>query len=106
MPAYVIATMTVEDPDSYSRYTARTPAILARHGGRFLTRGDAVETLEGAPFRQRMVLIEFPDAAAARAFYADPEYQQMSHWRRAGASDGRLILQEGRDDTGAPDPKL
>lgn len=106
MTAYIVATMSVHDPETYRRYTARTPAILARHGGRFLTRGDTVTTLEGEPFGQRMVLIEFPDAAAATAFYEDPEYQQVSEFRRASASAGRMILQEGRGDTAAPDPKL
>jgi len=106
MPAYVVATMTIEDPDTYRRYTARTPAIVARHGGRFLTRGDTVETLEGETFGQRMVLLEFPDATAARTFYNDPEYQEVSGFRRAGASGGRMILQESRADTAAPDPKL
>lgn len=106
MPAYIVATMSVHDADTYRRYTARTPAILARHGGRFLTRGDPVTTLEGEPFGQRMVLLEFPDAAAARAFYDDPEYQEVSQFRRAAASGGRMILQEGRDDTAAPDPRL
>ena len=106
MPAYVIATMTVNDPDTYRKYASRTPAVLARYGARFLTRGDEVTTLEGEPFGQRMVLIEFPDAATARAFYDDPEYQELSEFRRAAASGGRMILQEGRAETAAPDPKL
>ena len=42
----------------------------------------------------------------ARAFYADPEYQEVSRHRRSGASGGRMILQEGRADTAAPDPRL
>lgn len=106
MPAYIVATMSIHDPETYRRYTARTPAIVARYGGRFLTRGDPVTTLEGEPFAQRMVLLQFPDAAAAQAFYDDPEYQEVSAFRRAGASGGRMILQEGRADTAAPDPKL
>lgn len=106
MPAYVLATMTIRDPETYRRYTERTPAIVARHGGRYLTRGDDVVTLEGEAFTQRMALLEFPDAAAAQAFYADPEYQSVSEYRRAGASDSRMIMQEGRAETGAPDPRL
>jgi len=106
MPAYVVATMTVHDPETYRRYTDRTPSIVARHGGRFLTRGSDVATLEGEPFGQRMVLLEFPDEAAARAFYDDPDYQEVSGFRRAAAAGGRMILQDGCADTAAPDPLL
>jgi uncharacterized protein (DUF1330 family) len=42
---------------------------------------------------------------AALAWYNDPEYQAASVHRRA-ASKGRMILQEGRGDTAAPDPKV
>lgn len=87
------------------KYTALTPPIVARHGGKFLTRGDEVTTHEGETFTERMVLIEFPDRAAAEAWYNDPAYQSASEYRRA-ASTGRMILQEGSADTAAPDPKI
>jgi uncharacterized protein (DUF1330 family) len=105
MPAYFVCTMTVHDPETYRRYTALTPATLARHGGRFLTRGDEVQTLEGETFGERLVLLEFPDKAAALAWYHDPDYQNASAFRRA-ASKGRMILQEGRGNTADPDPKV
>ncbi len=105
MPAYFVCTMTVHDPETYRKYTALTPATLARHGGRFLTRGDEVETLEGETFGERLVLLEFPDKAAALAWYHDPDYQNASAFRRA-ASKGRMILQEGRGNTADPDPKV
>lgn len=105
MAAYFFCTMTVHDPETYRKYTALTPAIVARHGGRFLTRGDLVTTHEGESFNERMVLLEFPDRAAAEAFYNDPAYQEASKFRRA-SSKGRMILQEGRSDTATPDPKV
>jgi uncharacterized protein (DUF1330 family) len=97
--------MRIHDPDTYLKYTALTPPIVARHGGRFLTRGDEVSTHEGEAFKERMVIIEFPDRAAAEAWYNDPDYQSASKFRRA-ASVGRMILQEGRADTATPDPKV
>ena len=66
--AYFICTMSIHDPDTYRRYTALTPATLARYGGRFLTRGNPVLTVEGPAFTQRLVLIEFPDGDAALAW--------------------------------------
>jgi uncharacterized protein (DUF1330 family) len=105
LAAFFVCTMRVHDPETYRKYTALTPAIVARHGGKFLTRGDEITTAEGEPFTERMVIIEFPDRAAAQAWYNDPDYQTASEFRRA-ASVGRMILQEGRSDTGAPDPKI
>ncbi len=106
MPAYFICTMTVNDPETYRKYTALTPATLERHGGRFLTRGDAVETVEGGPvFDERMVILEFPDRETALAWYHDADYQSASAFRRL-ASTGRMILQAGRDNSVNPDPKV
>ncbi len=103
MPAYFICTMTIHDPETYRKYTALTPATVARHGGRFLTRGDEVETVEGPKFAERLVILEFPDRAKALAWYHDPDYQDACAFRRA-ASTGRMILQEGRENTKDPDP--
>jgi uncharacterized protein (DUF1330 family) len=103
--AYFICTMTVHDPETYRKYTALTPATLARYGGKFLTRGDAVLTVEGPAFSERLVLIEFPDQDTALAWYHDADYQSAAEFRRL-ASTGRMILQTGRVNTRDPDPKL
>ena len=105
MSAYFVCTMTVHDPETYRKYTALTPATIERYGGRFLTRGDGVKTLEGPEFIERLVLIEFPDEQAALAWYHDADYQSASEFRRL-ASKGRMILQVGRDNTLNPDPKV
>lgn len=105
MAAYFICTMTVHDPDTYRKYTALTPATLARYSGRFLTRGDPVETVEGPVFTERLVLIEFPDRDEAMAWYNDADYHNAADFRRL-ASTGRMILQTGRDNTKDPDPKV
>lgn len=105
MTAYMVCTMKIHDPETYRKYTALTPAIVKRHGGRFLTRGDTVVTAEGETFTERMVILEFPDQAAAQAWYDDPDYQNASRFRRA-ASVGRMLLQAGRDNTSDPDPAV
>jgi uncharacterized protein (DUF1330 family) len=74
--AYLIAQVRVRDRRIYSQYTARTPAIIAKHGGRFLVRGGVTETLEGDTTEARLVVVEFPSLDAARTFYHSPEYQE------------------------------
>jgi len=105
MAAYFVCTMTVHDPETYRKYTALTPATLARYGGKFLTRGDTVTTVEGPSFTERLVLIEFADKETAMAWYNDADYQSAAEFRRL-ASTGRMILQEGRGNTANPDPMV
>ena len=47
MPAYVVAMMTIHDPDVYRQYTDRTPPIVNKHGGKFLRPGDEITCVEG-----------------------------------------------------------
>lgn len=105
MAAYFICTMTIHDPETYRKYTALTPATVARYDGRFLTRGDTVQTVEGPAFTERLVPIEFLDRDTALAWYNDADYQSAAEFRRL-ASMGRMILQAGRDNTKDPDPKV
>lgn len=105
MPAYVIATMKIHDPVTYRKYTDLTPPTVKRHGGRFLTRGDPVVTAEGAAFTDRMVILEFPSTAHAQAWIKDPDYVAACKFRHA-SSTGAMIIQEGRDNTENPDPKV
>jgi uncharacterized protein (DUF1330 family) len=55
MPAYFICTMSIHDPETYRKYTALTPATVNRYGGKFLTRGEEVLTVEGEKFADRLV---------------------------------------------------
>ena len=106
MAAYLVCTMTIHDPETYRKYTALTPATLARYGGKFLTRGDPVETVEGGPtFAERMVLLEFPDREKALAWYNDADYQSAAIFRRQD-STARILMQSGRDNTQDPEPNV
>jgi uncharacterized protein (DUF1330 family) len=94
MSAYLIAEVQVRDAAAYSQYKARTPAIIARYGGRFIVRGGTVETLEGEPRNRRIVIVEFSSMEAARAFYNSPEYQEAKDIRTA-ASDAHFVIVAG-----------
>jgi uncharacterized protein (DUF1330 family) len=93
MAGYIIAEVEVTDPETYGTYRAQTPGVVERYGGRFIVRGGAAESLEGSP-PARIVVIEFPDVAAARRFYGSPEYQAIVGMRHQAARS-RVILVEG-----------
>ena len=94
MSAYLICMVRVDDVDTYKKYTARTPALIEKHGGRFLVRGGAVEAIEGEPFHDRLVVLEFPSKEAVHEFYQSPEYQEVLKIRHA-SSNSRFLLAEG-----------
>ena len=94
MAAYLLANIEVRDQAPFDEYRRRVPATIAAHGGRYLCRGGAVEILEGEFDAKRVVLLEFPDAAAIRTWYASPEYQELLDLRERAATT-MLMLVEG-----------
>lgn len=94
MPAYIVVDALVTDPAAYEQYKKLSPGAVAKHGGRFLARGGRTEVLEGGWQPNRVVILEFPDVAAARAFYDGPEYREAREARK-DAADFNMILVEG-----------
>ena len=95
MPAYVIASVTeARDQEALAEYRRRNTDVVADHGGRFIVRGGAHETLEGDWNPVRLVVIEFADADAARRWYESDAYAPLRELRR-GASDTEIVLVEG-----------
>ena len=94
MPAYLIVTTDIHDPEAYDRYKAAVPAFIRKHGGEYLARGGAVEIFEGTWMPPRIVLLRFPSMAHIRAFLDDPEY---SPWKalRHSAAETNLVGVEG-----------
>ncbi|MCE0505508.1 MULTISPECIES: DUF1330 domain-containing protein [unclassified Roseivivax] len=90
---YIIAHITVEDPEAYREYVERDTPILEGLGGRFVVRGGTGEVVEGAA-HDRHVVVEFDDFAAARRAYHDPAYQEVAEIRRRTAQS-TIILAEG-----------
>lgn len=94
MAAYVIVNVEVKDPERYEEYKRMAGRAVAEHGGRFIVRGGAAEKLEGDIAPRRMVVVEFDDIEAARAWYASPEYQPALRLRHEIAATD-MILVEG-----------
>jgi uncharacterized protein (DUF1330 family) len=94
MPAYVIADIEVQDPDSYMEYAAQVQATLDPFDGTFLVRGGNPEPLEGGWAPTRIVVIQFPTAEQARGWYESPAYVKIMAIRDR-ASTGSLILTHG-----------
>ncbi|HSJ07584.1 MAG TPA: DUF1330 domain-containing protein [Longimicrobiales bacterium] len=94
MPAYIIVQVDVRDPVAYERYKALAESSVSAHGGKYIVRGGATETLEGSWKPPRLVVLEFPSAVAARAWWASPEYAEGKALRQAVAGS-QMLLAEG-----------
>jgi uncharacterized protein (DUF1330 family) len=92
--AYVILDIDVRDPEGYKEYVDLSTGTMDRFGGRFLVRGGETETLEGEWLPRRVVVLEFPDADAAQAWWTCEEYEQAKAVRRA-VSEAKAIVVEG-----------
>jgi uncharacterized protein (DUF1330 family) len=92
--AYVLVDVDVSDPEQYDRYKPLAAASVERYGGRYIVRGGGCEVLEGDRVPNRLVVLEFPDADAARRWYRSAEYDEAKA-TRAGAATGSFILVEG-----------
>lgn len=97
MPAFLIADIDVNDPDTYANYIKANPDIVNKFGGRYIARGGAVKVLEGDWQPRRTVVIEFPDMATIEAFYDSPEYTELRKIRWQSA-DSRLVAIETLDE--------
>ena len=94
MPAYVIGDIRVTDTSQYETYVPPALASITQYGGRVLVAGPTLELLDGGPAPERTVVVEFPDAAAAKRWYQSPEYQEALPIRLR-SSQGRVFLIEG-----------
>jgi len=93
MPAYLIVDTLIENADEYEKYKALAKPIAEQYGGVYRARGgsmDVVETDLWSP--TRMVIIEFPDMQAARAFVDSEEYAPVKPIRRDNARCTLTIL--------------
>ena len=94
MRAYLIANIHVQDAERYKEYVASVPALIAKHGGQYRVRGGEAQALEGQWTPDRLIILEFPDRAAALAFYNDPAYEPLKALRQA-ITDSSLVVVDG-----------
>jgi uncharacterized protein (DUF1330 family) len=79
MPAYVILINNKPtNATELDRYRPKAAAARAAHPVTLLAVNGKYEVLEGAP-TESVAIAQFPDMAAAKAWYDSPEYQDAKH---------------------------
>lgn len=95
MSAYMIVTAKIADREAFiSGYGAAAARLIAQFGGKYVLRGPGAMLLEG-DFGDgaSMVISEWPDRAAAEAFWHSPEYAEVKKLRD-GIADCHVLLIE------------
>lgn len=95
MSAYLIVDTRIHDPAKYEEYKKLAKPIAEKYGGVYRVRGGSVDLRENDLWTPtRMVVIEFPDVEAARAFLDSDEYAPVKSIRALHA-DCTLFIVEG-----------
>jgi uncharacterized protein (DUF1330 family) len=85
MPAYLVGTIRVTDPEAWQGYVGQVGATFAPHGGKVSFRAKKVGELNGRAHGELIVVAEFPDLAALRRWHDSAEYQALIALRDRGA---------------------
>jgi uncharacterized protein (DUF1330 family) len=97
MTAYAVANLRSVDQNAEIRdYLLRIDDTLDPFGGHFLVHGKTPQVVDG-DLPGVVVIIEFPDLAAAQAWYASPGYQAILPLRLRN-SDGGAVIVDGTPD--------
>lgn len=94
MPAFIIADVTVTNPEQMAQYREWSTRAMQEHGAEVLVRGGEFEVLEGPWTPSRLVVLKFADRAAAKAFYNSQAYQHAKSLREH-AGIMRMVVVDG-----------
>jgi uncharacterized protein (DUF1330 family) len=93
MPAYLIAEHIITDEVKFHEYRTKVEPMMAKHGGRYLTKGATHKLPEGGHWKpERVVIIEFPDMGSLDAWYNSPEYRPLIALRKSCTSDQDMLF--------------
>ncbi len=94
MPAYLVVNSNITDAAKLDEYFKAVGPTLAGREFKVLVATADAETVEGTAAGERLVVMEFPDRAALRAWYDSPGYQEARKLRLAG-TEGFAVIADG-----------
>jgi uncharacterized protein (DUF1330 family) len=92
--AYVIGHIKVKDAEKWDAYRSGVPATLAPWGAELVFRGRNATVLAGTHGHTDVVVIRFPDRAAAEGWHASAAYQALIPLRQQAADVVLLAYDE------------
>jgi uncharacterized protein (DUF1330 family) len=110
MPVYMVTLVNKKDKQKYNEYLAALTPLIEKYGGRYLVRGGRIVPLfKGRELERRHVdkvlIMEFPSAAAHGRCFTSREYLDLVPLRDAGAEVRAFLLEGYVPDERSEDPK-
>jgi uncharacterized protein (DUF1330 family) len=93
MAGYVIAQMSVTDPEAFADYPGQAGPTVAAFGGRYVVRGGTIDNIEGDWKPGRVVIIEFDSVAQAKAWYDSQMYEEAKALRIRSTISSLMIVE-------------
>ncbi len=90
--AYVILTEAIKDRAGMRAYAQAAAPSMAEGDASVLVVDPRPQVLEGEWHGDQTVVLEFPSAEAARAWYESPAYQEAKSLRQAAADTNAVIV--------------
>ena len=90
--AYVVGNITVHNPDRWAEYRAQVPATLVPWQAEIVMRAGMAQVLSGTHAHTDIVVLRFPDIAAAHGWFNSPAYQAaLAHAKGASVRDLMVV---------------
>ena len=86
MPAFLIVQATIKNEPQFQKYREVVIPFIAKCGGKIVARGAGVEVLEGERDKRPVLMVEFPDMDAVRAFWNSPGFVPIKKMREGAAT--------------------
>ena len=94
MSAYVIVDVEITDANLYGQFIEQVTATVEAHGGKFVVRGGAFETILGDWTPRRLAVLEFGSLQQVRTWLESPEYTALDDIR-SRSSNVNMVIVEG-----------
>jgi uncharacterized protein (DUF1330 family) len=94
MPAWLIITARIHDREQFmAGYGPAAAKLVEKFGGRYVIRAPGAVLLEGEGMDGASVVVsEWPDRAAAMAFWESPEYAEVRKLREGLAEVQVMVV--------------
>ena len=88
---WVVGLISIDDAEAYVEYQKAAIPTVIEAGGRVVAAG-AGHTLEGEPFPDGTVIVEFPSKEAALAWYESAAYQAIIGARLRASRASSIVI--------------
>ena len=92
MSAYLLANITVNNPDNYKEYVEKVKSIVEQFDGEYLVRGGEFQCFEGEWKYPRTVVIKFPSYEKALEWYHSEDYKPIKDIRLQNSKGLNIIV--------------